>query len=346
MAVTYVRNPETGAFERIGPGDSATDITLSVSGKAADAKIVGQTLAGKIAAPVNTAEIGQALTVSAIDEEGKAIAWETTNMPSIEGLATIAYVDENKVTVDAELSTDSENPVQNMVVAMAIDEAKVTLGGQIAQATASVVEYTEQTLTEEQMTQARANIGAANEVTVDASIGQINGKIDEINGTLSGHTTSIEEINGDIEVINTDVDTLKTNVSNLNTLVGETAVATQISTAIDGLANTYVTKEESQATETRLNEKISAIESDYLKAADKTELEGKIETNASAIARLTNGVSAEEVDGVNDLIQYVKDHGTEVTGMKADIQANADAIAAFIEVSEDEINALFTTAQA
>lgn len=43
MVVTYVRNPETEAFERIGSDDSATDITLFVSGKATDAKIVGQT---------------------------------------------------------------------------------------------------------------------------------------------------------------------------------------------------------------------------------------------------------------------------------------------------------------
>ena len=71
---------------------------------------------------------------------------------------------------------------------------------------------------------------------------------------------------------------------------------------------------------------IDAIEADYLKAADKTELEGKITANANAIELLTNGVSAEEVDGVNDLIQYVKDHGTEVTGIKEDIAANAKAI--------------------
>lgn len=71
---------------------------------------------------------------------------------------------------------------------------------------------------------------------------------------------------------------------------------------------------------------IDAIEADYLKAADKTELEGKITANANAIELLTNGVSAEEVDGVNDLIQYVKDHGTEVTGIKQDISANAKAI--------------------
>ena len=75
-----------------------------------------------------------------------------------------------------------------------------------------------------------------------------------------------------------------------------------------------------------LEGRLAAVEGDYLKAADKTELEGKITANANAIELLTNGVSAEEVDGVNDLIQYVKDHGTEVTGMKADIAANTKAI--------------------
>ena len=75
-----------------------------------------------------------------------------------------------------------------------------------------------------------------------------------------------------------------------------------------------------------IDERVATIEGDYLKAADKTELQNQITTNANAIERLTNGVSAEEVDGVNDLIQYVKDHGTEVTGIKADIKANADAI--------------------
>ena len=71
---------------------------------------------------------------------------------------------------------------------------------------------------------------------------------------------------------------------------------------------------------------IDAIEADYLKAADKTELEGKITANANAIELLTNGVSAEEVDGVNDLIQYVKNHGATVKGLQDDIAANAKAI--------------------
>jgi hypothetical protein len=74
--------------------------------------------------------------------------------------------------------------------------------------------------------------------------------------------------------------------------------------------------------------KVATIEGDYLKSSDKTELQGNIDTVASAVELLTNGVNPETVDGVNDLIEYVNEHGAEVTGIRADIKANADAIAA------------------
>lgn len=106
-----------------------------------------------------------------------------------------------------------------------------------------------------------------------------------------------------------DKTALQDQIDALDLLVGDDTVSKQITDVTNPLAA-----------------RVKAVEDDYLKAADKTELEGKITTNANAIERLTNGVSAEEVDGVNDLIQYVNDHGTEVTGMKADIKANADAI--------------------
>lgn len=83
--------------------------------------------------------------------------------------------------------------------------------------------------------------------------------------------------------------------------------------------------------------------------ADQTALQAEIDrakaaekVNADAIALLTNGVSAEEVDGVNDLIQYVKDHGTEVTGMKADIKANAEAIDALEAIDHEAYKAADT----
>lgn len=84
--------------------------------------------------------------------------------------------------------------------------------------------------------------------------------------------------------------------------------------------------ERAAGVEEGLAARIKAVEDDYLKKADKEALQGSIDTVSGAVERLTNGVSAEEVDGVNDLIQYVKDHGTEVTGMKKDISDNATAI--------------------
>ena len=105
-------------------------------------------------------------------------------------------------------------------------------------------------------------------------------------------------------------------IAALQGLVGDESVADQIAAEA----------EIARAAEKANADAIDAIEADYLKAADKTELQDQITANANAIELLTNGVSADEVDGVNDLIQYVKDHGTEVTGIKADIKANADAI--------------------
>ena len=91
---------------------------------------------------------------------------------------------------------------------------------------------------------------------------------------------------------------------------------------VDALEQTHATDKAA------LEASIKGISDDYLKATDKEELQENIDTVNAAVERLTNGVSADEVDGVNDLIQYVKDHGTEVTGMQSDISDNADAIEA------------------
>ena len=50
MAVTYVRNEQTGEFEKVGPGGATTDTTLSQAGKPADAAAVGNAIVTKIAA--------------------------------------------------------------------------------------------------------------------------------------------------------------------------------------------------------------------------------------------------------------------------------------------------------
>lgn len=143
-------------------------------------------------------------------------------------------------------------------------------------------------------------------------------------GTLpEGETSVVAYIQKKTEGIATDaaLGELQDAVDVLEGLVGEGEVTGRIAAAVAGEAD--LRTEADAALEAR----IKAVEDDYLVESDKTALQDQITTNANAIARLTNGVSAEEVDGVNDLIQYVKDHGTEVTGMKKNISDNADAIA-------------------
>lgn len=126
---------------------------------------------------------------------------------------------------------------------------------------------------------------------------------------------------------------LHARIEGLEGLVGDKKVSEAISDAVK------VETDRAEAAESGLAGRIKAIEDDYLTAADEKALQDQITTNANAIELLTNGVSADEVDGVNDLIQYVKEHGTEVTGIKADIKANADAIAAIPQADwaqEDE----------
>lgn len=103
---------------------------------------------------------------------------------------------------------------------------------------------------------------------------------------------------------------------------GEGTVEEQIAAAV------AAEKQRAEGIEGGLESRLAAVEGDYLKAADKQGLQDQIDANERAIELLTNGVDSETVDGVNDLIAYVNEHGTEVTTMKADIEANTDAIAA------------------
>lgn len=99
--------------------------------------------------------------------------------------------------------------------------------------------------------------------------------------------------------------------------------------AIEAVQGEVDALEEAHATDkAALEASIKGITDDYLKAEDKTELQGNIDTLTGVVETLRDGIDAEKVDGVKDLIAYVEEHGTEVTGMKEDISENADAIEA------------------
>lgn len=144
----------------------------------------------------------------------------------------------------------------------------------------------------------------------------------EVRGLISDNADAIAAIEADyLKAADKYDDTaLSERVKAIEDDYLKTADKTELTNAINA------EKERAEGIESGLRTDVDAIKGDYLKVSDKTALQDQITANANAIELLTNGVSADEVDGVNDLIQYVKDHGTEVTGMKADIAANTQAI--------------------
>ena len=63
---------------------------------------------------------------------------------------------------------------------------------------------------------------------------------------------------------------------------------------------------------------------DCLDALNSADL--ALDQRITNVETVVNGTDADTMDSVAELIDYVKEHGTEVTQMQADIKANADAI--------------------
>lgn len=90
---------------------------------------------------------------------------------------------------------------------------------------------------------------------------------------------------------------------------------------------------------------IDAIEADYLKAADKTELAGNIATNASEILRIDNALKAavendgEGLDSIKELATWIETHGTEAAGYAAAIDA-LEALVGDVAVATQIANAI------
>lgn len=171
-------------------------------------------------------------------------------------------------------------------------------------------------------------------------------------GVESGLETRLKAVEddylkaADAETLQGNIDAVAEDVADIAKDYLTSTDKTELEGKIGGKADqTALDSEIQRATgiEGGLRTDVDVIKGDYLKAADKTELQGNIDTVAGAVERLTNGVSADEVDGVNDLINYVKEHGTEVTGMQEDIAGNTEAIegvAGRVTTAEGKITAL------
>lgn len=153
---------------------------------------------------------------------------------------------------------------------------------------------------------------------LEAKFGDGEGNVEaQIAAAVAAETEAREAADADLQE---QIEANDAEILALQGLVGDTKVSTAIDTAV------ATEKARAEGIEAGLESRLAAVEADYLTSTEEKALQDQITANANAIELLTNGVSADEVDGVNDLIQYVKDHGTEVTGIKADIKANADDI--------------------
>ena len=160
----------------------------------------------------------------------------------------------------------------------------------------------------------------------DAAIKVTDDKVVELAGT---HATDKAALEAAIE-LKADKTALNAVSEVANAAATKTALAEAVEAleAEDDRIEGLVTAEAAKAREEegKLVNRIKAVEDDYLKAADKTELQGNIDTLTDVVETLRDGIDTDKVDGVKDLIAYVEAHGPEVTGMKADIAANAEAI--------------------
>ena len=180
--------------------------------------------------------------------------------------------------------------------------------------------------------QGTADTALANAATADGKAVAAQNAVDALTGkvgTVADDTTVVDMI----AAVDGKADTNAAGIEELQGKVRDLIEGTYDDSELRGLI-----KDNADA--------IDAIEADYLTSTDKTELQDQITTNTNAIALLTDGVDAEKVDGVKDLIDYVEKHGTEVTGMKGDIKANADAIALLNDTTGKEGSVAKTVADA
>lgn len=160
-----------------------------------------------------------------------------------------------------------------------------------------------------------------------------------INEKTAGIATegAMTELGNRVTAVEGDVATIK----------GDYLKSTDKTELADDIAEvqTAVNTEKSRAEgiEAGLRTDVDAIKGDYLKTADKTELQGNIDTLTGVVETLRDGIDADKVDGVKDLIDYVEEHGSVVTGMRDDIDQNATDIAGVtgrMDTAEGKITAL------
>ena len=170
----------------------------------------------------------------------------------------------------------------------------------------------------------------------DASATDIVGYVQEKTAGIATEG-AMTELGNRMTVVEGDVAAIKDDYLKSADKVELEGKITEVATAVD------TEKSRAEGVEAGLESRLAAVEGDYLNSGDKEELQGNIDTLTGVVETLRDGIDAEKVDGVKDLISYVEEHGTEVTGMKEDIATNAsdiEAVAERMTTAEGKIDAL------
>lgn len=180
--------------------------------------------------------------------------------------------------------------------------------------------------------------------------GYTDGKVTELNGTIAGVKTIAEQGVTDAATAQAAADKAQGEVDALETLVGTLPSGTTATSVVDyvnvktaGIA-TDAALAELQGQVSAAQGDIDAIEADYLKAADKTELEGKITAEAEAREAADEAIDerlveveaffklaeGEQLDAALDTLveiqNYITTEGAAADQMVLDIAANKAAI--------------------
>ena len=128
---------------------------------------------------------------------------------------------------------------------------------------------------------------------------------------LSGRVKAIE----DDYLVEADKTELAGKITALEGVVGD------VESIADFVAGAVKAEEDrAKGIEADLEERLAAVEDDYLTSADKEGLQAQINTIMS------NPDAEGAINSINEFTQYVKDHGTIAEGFRQDIDANAKAI--------------------
>lgn len=171
------------------------------------------------------------------------------------------------------------------------------------------------------------------------SAGSVNSAKTELQGKIDAVGTKTDTAQAAAETAQSDVDALKTYVGTIPTVEGETApkdVIAYIDKKTSGIATSDALSELRTQVNTNKTD-IATIKGDYLKAADKTELETSIaaakKAGDDAQADINTFMSAADVgeaaiDTLKEIQDYITNDGKAAATMTSNIQKNADAITA------------------